>query len=281
MNFFKDNLITIILVMLITIIISGIGIFCWKIIQGENETSNITIAENYNPINNINQNLPKENEEVKENITINNNYINMSKYYLSTTHGRVAEIYNNMLDSLGKQKYIVETSNGSDCKKSTIDLNKMCFLSEYDNFYECWTYTGGLQKKYKYIYSTGETEKNSEVSLWMKSDADFVAFAIDFEITDEDYKWDYKYNENISRNGYQCYEIIASWNGDYATYSGENRRWDGIEKLYIDMNTCKLIEIESTFYLNDNVGYSTYSNFYEYTDNSLEIPKDAENYIYN
>lgn len=137
------------------------------------------------------------------------------------------------------------------------------------------------KKKYKYIYSTGETEKNSEVSLWMKSDADFVAFAIDFEITDEDYKWDYKYNENISRNGYQCYEIIASWNGDYATYSGENRRWDGIEKLYIDMNTYKLIEIESSFYLNDNVGYSTYSNFYEYIDNSLEIPKDAENYIYN
>lgn len=281
MNFIKENLLTIILVMLIIIIISGIGIFCWKVIQVEDETSNITIAENYNPINNINQNLPEDNDEANKNITINNNYINMSKYYLSTTHGRVAEIYNKMLDSLGKQKYIVETSNGSDCKKSTIDLNKMCFLSEYDNFYECWAYTGGLQKKYKYIYSTGETEKNSENSLSMKSDADFVAFAVDFEITDEDYKWNYEYNENVSRNGYQCYEIVANWNGDFNNYSGENVRWDGIRKLYIDMETYKLIEYESSSYINDTIGYSTYSKFYEYSDDNLQIPKDAENYIFN
>ena len=280
MSFIKENLITIILILLIIIVILGVGIFCWKIMQVEDKTSNITIAENYTPINTINQNLAKDNNGVKENITFNNNYINMSKYYLSKSHGKVAEIYNNMLDSLGKQKYIVETSNGSDCIKTTIDLNKMCFLSEYDNFYECWAYTGGLEKKYKYNYSTGETEKNSEVSLWMKSDADFVAFAVDFEITDEDYKWNYEYNENVSRNGYQCYEIVANWNGDFISYSGKNERWDGTYKLYIDMETYNLIEYESTAYINDTIGYSTYSKFYDYSDNNLQIPKDAQDFIY-
>lgn len=279
MNFMKENLTTIIVITLIIIIVLGVGVFCWKVAQVEDEKSNVTIAKSYSSFDDIDGNYNNSSEN--ENIIIDNNYINMSKYYLSTSHGRVAEIYNNMLDSLGKQKNIVETSRNSECIKSTIDLNKMCFLSEYDNSYECWAYVGGLQKKYKYNYSTGEIEKNSEVSLWMKSDADFVAFAIDFDISDELYNWNYGYNENISRNGYQCYEIVANWSEE--DNNGSRYYSNGTEKLYIDMNTYKLIEIETTSVLSSNnkVIEGTYNKFYEYLDNSLEIPEDAKNYIYN
>jgi hypothetical protein len=155
----------------------------------------------------------------------------------------------------------------------------MCFLAEYNDFYDCWAYTGGLLKKYEYHYSTGEVKKESEFEDWMTESADFANFAIDFSITDEDDTWNYQYNANVSRDGYWCYEIIANWNDDYYNSSGEFTRWDGIKKLYIDMNTYNLIEVENTYYLSDKVGYVTYSDFYEYSDNTLELPEAAQNYF--
>lgn len=276
MNFIKENLITIILVILIIIIVLCISLFSWKMIQ----SGNVNVAENNKTVNNnLIQNTLNKNYEKTENIEINNNYIDISKYYLDMNNGEVAKIYNNMLDKLVKQKCIIETSNGSDCKKIILDLNKMCFLTEYDEFYECWAHINGSIKKYKYNYSTKEVEASSEVAWWMRNYADFIGFAIDFQINNEDYKWDYQYNKNVLRNGYLCYEIIANWDEKNNDYNRKSYRFYGTDKLYIDMETYKLIEIENLFYIDDKK--YIYSNFYEYSDDNLEIPKEAENYIYN
>ena len=276
MNFIKENLITIILVILIIIIGSSISLVCWKTIRSEN----VDVAENNKNINKIPiKNVISENSEKTENIEIDNEYIDISKYYLDMNNGEVAKIYNNMLDELIKQKCIIKTSNSSDFKKSTLDLNKMCILTEYDGFYQCWAHINGSIKKYKYNYSTKEVEASSEVAWWWRNYADFIAFAIDFEIKDEDYKWDYQYNKNVLRNGYLCYEIIANWDEKDNDYNMKSFRSYGTDKLYIDMETYKFIEIEDTFYIDDKK--YIYSNFYEYSDDNLEIPKEAENYIYN
>lgn len=271
MSFIKENLLIIILVILIIMIAIAISIF-------------VDIIKNSNMVNDdVNENVVNNNEQQLEEKIVNEDNIiniNMSKYYLNTDYGRVAEIYNKMLDELGKSKYIFITSNGSDYT-TKIDLNKMCLLQENSNSYYCLAYNDKTKKAYKYANYVSGIEQSMEDFLWMKSNADFVAFAVIFSIMYEDYKWDYKYNENVSRNGYLCYEIIANSNGDFYNPYGEKERYDGTYKLYIDMETYKLIEKESTTYISDKIGYITYSDFYEYSNDDLKIPKEAEEYIYN
>lgn len=277
MNFIKENKIIIIPIIVLVI---AFGILLARFMFPEEE-----VIENTSlGVNHISQPKKKVTGEAQNDVVSedSNGDIDMSKYYLTGNNQEVAKVYNAMLDRLGKQKFIVETTTETDCIKTTIDLDKMCFKSEYDEFYECWAYSTGRQRKYKYYYGSGESEFENEESLYMKTKADFVDFAVDFAITDNSYEWYYEINENVERNGHNCYEIIATWNGDYITATtNEAVRNDGIDKLYIDMETYELVERENTFYLNDTVGYTGFSEFYEYTEGSLELSEEAENLIFN
>ena len=276
-----EIIITIILMIVIIFILVGIGIFCWNFFESAEPQTEVQTFEEQYVSNYNNNNIGSIGNGTNRDVGVDNNifnYIDMSKYYLNTSNGNVGNIYNKMLDTLGKQKCIVRMATDSECIKSTIDLNKRCVLDEYDEFYVCRAYTGGMRRRYKYFYFTGKSESNSEDLWWMNSNDDFVMFEIDCEITNEDYKWDYKYNENVSRNGYSCYEIIANWDNSFILHSsGEFRENIGVEKLYIDMNTYKIIEIERTSYYNGIK--SSYSIFYEYLDNELEIPKEAQEFL--
>ena len=61
--------------------------------------------------------------------------------------------------------------------------------------------------------------------------------------------------KNVLRNGYLCYEIIANWDEKNNDYNMKSFRYYGTDKLYIDMETYKFIEIEKTFYIDDEKIY--------------------------
>lgn len=289
MNFIKDYLVTIILVLLIIVGIFGIGMFCYNSLYNENAETNLSAENLTNAIltNNINQrNILKDTNEVKENVSNNTNivkstnYINMSKYKLNSSYGKIAEIYNIMIDSFVKNKLIISTSTGSECKKSTLNPSKGYFFNEYDDFYESWAYTNSMIKKYKYTYSLENAETESESAWWLSEMSDFIMFAVDLKITNTDYTWQYEYNENVLRNGHQCYELIAIWNGDYTSaVTDEFVYHNGIDKYYIDMNTYELIEKEISF-SNTNNEYSTYNMYFEYSNDEFQLPQEVETYFF-
>lgn len=280
----KENMIPILLGILICIILIGAIMFCLSALISNTEVVN-NVPQNQIIEETTTKNIENTNNENDESNEIENTEVNntkpvdMSKYYLDNTYGNMADIYNHMLDELGNKKCIIKTSNGSDSIREVIDLTQMYFLSEYSNFYECWGYTGIFIEKYKYYYDTGKVESNVEDAYYMEEESDFVDFAVSFDITDDNYTWDYEYNENVLRNGIPCYEIIGNWNGDFELHTtGEYNYFNGVDKLYIDMNTYDLIEKEITFTV-DGSTYTTYSYFYEYQDARLELPEDAEEYM--
>lgn len=111
METIKENIITIILIIVIIFILVGIGIFCWKFIEStEPQTEVQTFEEQY--VSNYNNNNTGSignvgNYDVEiNNKNLNNDYINMSERYLSyinTSNENIANIYNKMLDTLGKK----------------------------------------------------------------------------------------------------------------------------------------------------------------------------------
>lgn len=291
MNFIKDYLATVIYILLIVVVIICIIMFGYKILNEKDTTVQISME---NVENTIQQNILKNTKVVKENIsnntsindndnTSNNNIIidlSMSKYKLNNSYGKISEIYNTMIDSFVKHKSIISTSTGSERKRSILNPSRGFFFNEYDDFYESWAYTNGTIKKYKYTYSTETAETESESAWWMTGISDFIMFAVDLEITDADYTWQYEYNENVLRNDHQCYELIAIWNGDYTSaVTGEFVYYNGIDKYYIDMNTYELIEKETTFSSVNNE-YITYNTYFEYSDDAFQLPQEVEAYFF-
>lgn len=267
MEYVKENIVTIILIMIIIIVAIVTIIVCYGFVN-KKENADMSLVENQETIENVddsdNSNINNEKKEIpkavvdnsytddenseNENSNIDDDSIDMSKYYLNSYCGVVAEIYNNMLDELGKQKCIVKTSNGSSCRKSTIDLKQRCFLDEYDDYYKITAYTGDSLRYYQYNYNSSPEEiVSSSIGLkTIKSDADFVQFAVDFDIIDGFYyKWNYSYNENVIINGYSCYEIIAEMKSAYT--KGEII-WEGKHVMYIDMDSYKLIGHETSYF---------------------------------
>lgn len=208
------------------------------------------------------------------NKNLNNDYINMSERYLSyinTSNENIANIYNKMLDTLGKQKYFVKTSTNPKHIKTTIDFNKMYFLEEYEHLYHCYAFTENSFKVYRYYYSTGKVEKHEYGSNTIDSEADFVSRAIDSLIPVDDYEFEYSCTEGISRNGYSCYEIIAN-----RTFQTDSMAYT--MKFYIDMNTYKLIEIEDIYCSSEGESTST-NSYFEYSNSEFEIPKEAQEFL--
>lgn len=283
MKIIKENILTVILILLIIIIIIAVGGFCYKIIKQDKENEDKYLANKNTQTQEVIFDSNNENVkdgELTEKLNFKINPINMSKFYMDKKYGEISQKYNEMLDELGRSKCIVETGINVDCLKSTIDLSRKCFIGEYEGFYECWAYVGGLEKSFKHNYKDGIDEKKSEKSIWMVSEADFVEFAIEFNITDDDMTWEYTCNENVERRNKKCYELIGKWDGSYTTVDGEYRRFDGTKKLYVEMSTNRLIEMEDTFYLNETIGFSTYNKFYEYSDDDLKLPQEAEKFIF-
>lgn len=286
MNFIKNNLITIILIMLIIVIVSIISIFCWKIIQVENQSANTIIADNISTIDNnyspsnSNENVTN-NSEIKENITVSNkSYINMSKYYLDSNLGKTAEIYNKMLDVLGSQSYISYLeqdiySDGTYNQNYELDLKNN--ISKYEGedsggksiSYKYWR--GTKETKYNYYESRG-TWKKSTFNWYAKADIiySFMGSKIIMIHGDE---YEFSYEENISRNNSSYYKLTAIYSGDDAGKKEEII-------MYIEMDTMKLkeVEITSETTINSNLVISGQNNYYfEYSDKVLEIPEEILN----
>ena len=286
MNFIKNNLITIILIMLIIVIVSIISIFCWKIIQVENQSTNTIIADNISTIDNnysssnSNKNVTNT-SEIKENVTVSNkSYINMSKYFLDTKLGKPAEIYNKMLDTLGSQSYISYLeqdiySDGTYNQNYELDLKNN--ISKYEGedsggksiSYKYWS--GTKETKYNYYEARGTWEK-STFNWYAKADIiySFMGSKIIMIHGDE---YAFSYEENVSRNNSSYYKLTA-------IYSGDDARKKEEIIMYIEMDTMKLkeVEITSETTINSKLVISGQNNYYfEYSDKVLEIPEEILN----
>lgn len=278
MNGIKENIVTIILVVLIMIILSVVGIFCWKILQpAEEQTSNKIIADDYQyvPIENNKKNTIN-NSGIKNNETINHT-INMSKYYINSNLGKTAEIYNKMLDTLGKQSYISYSQQsiyrgGTYNTNCELDLkNYICKKDGEDSdgksiTYTCWRDT--METRYSYYEPRGTWEKST--FNWFNESDIIYAFMSEPMLIDKDNEYNFSYEENVTRNNSSCYKINAE-------YVGEDNEKKEKMIMYIEMNTMKLKEVEVT---SQNIISSNYiihgqNNYqFDYTNKVLEIPED-------
>lgn len=284
MNFIKENLTTIVLIMLIIIIILGIGIFCWKIIQVEDETANIIVTDNYSPIDNgYNTSSEKnlaDNTGTKENIFIINNNIDMSKYYLNSNLGKTAEVYNKMLDTLGSQSYISYLeqniySDGTFNQNYELDLKNYISKCEGEDSggksitYEYWY--GTMETRYNYYEARG-TWKKSTFNWWEKADIIYSFMGSGIIIADDE-EYEFSYDENINRNNSSYYKISAK-------YSGEDDWKKETIIMYIETNTMLLKEVEivSETTINSNLTINGQDNYhFEYSDKALKIPEEILN----
>lgn len=252
----KDNIITIVFVFISIIILLLLVLFFYNSMDKENK--NISRATEFKT------NYDSDNIEnsFTNKSSIDSPKIHMSQYYIDSSYGKVAEVYNSMLDELNNKKNIIKIYKG--------DSNNEGYKKELDIINKVSLYTKGkdyIYKKYEngkvYIetYNSKEEYKEGIESNTYLSIDDFFEDALKIKFYDE-YCVSQSCEENINFDNHKCYRITAN-------YSSGNGAMDGKECFYIDMNTKELVAITFETPLTNNV---TYTYYYEYSNDEIRMP---------
>lgn len=237
----------------------GILIIAALLIFGTNTKNENQSTHKENIISAKGQKAKNNNSNIQLPVLNTINMKKLSELYIDTELGEIAQIYNEMLNQLEKEKYIIATTYDEDnivTYKTELDLQKNILKVTVPNEKEVYLdskniyeYNLNSESIIKREHNAPNVEKEELLYTFMLfnvPDFNEIKNSFEFEVCD-----DIKVEEN------EYYKITAKYIGNQSTIN-----------LYIDKNTSRLIEINGITAENKVTNIASF----EYANNSIYIP---------